>query len=721
MLSSPKVNPIGWDQGKLSVLPAVSANMVVLLIDGVSDPSLDPGTRPEWLSWWAQDAAAAWGPVLVSRTHVRALGQRMRACAEAGLDVAVRDRPMSDLALQDTGVLARVVGLGWQIAVDRVLERMNDLPDGQARALLVQALDHGVACRQAATTASLVQWAHDKGWAGQDIGVSPTTVGRAWRLWLTSPSLGHDAEDLDVLLDQVVALSSVRPQANSEVVLWKALFDDRNSLVTAQAIDAWCQRYPAAWTRMHERALVDETIPSGWLAACSHAWQEGVDCPLWQIALSSPALPAWLSRPGWGTDPQASPLASWWAHWIALEQGRLLPKAGHQCVDLPGHDVVSESLRAAGAIEPGSVRDIAMGSRSFAATLPRALCDPKWFKDRPQWVFNDPLTGSNPIFNSHNVSDFEHWCQVGFDPATVNKHGDMAFYLFLDRAMTRGKKNLAKQVAKWLDAGIAPAFGGFKGATSARVITRLESEDANFAWLIARLRDPAPQTPEETKDLARSASAPVVLNWVEELVASPAFSPVHAQALWSQLVYRDLEEDALVWGQVSRFIPMQEDANAPLWLGVWEDQDSLPSAIFNALEMISRSPAAQPTMHHHCWQEGSTVRRFAFAIDGASPSCATRLPPKDADATWWAHMLLRALARDHESEAPALQTATQMQGWIDAGLPLEGEVLDVMIQHAPLPHSEHAWSAHDAVAAAIEARRLENATPIPTHTTPRRF
>lgn len=715
----------GLDLSRLSVLPDASSHIIQLLLMGKLDPSLDPSTRPEWQQWWSQPQAQAWGPVLPMRSLVRSLGQRMRSYAEVGLDSVLRDRPMSDPPLNDIGVLGRLAGMGWGLGLSRALDRLAELPKEVALPMWTNAVAQAVDCNQEAAVIDLVQWASSKSWIGQEAGLSAQLVGRAWKLLLSSSS-SRSNDELDMILDQVVAISPVRPGTPAEVSLWKALFDDRHPDTVALAVNAWCKRYPSAWTRLHDKALVDDTIPNAWLVACEHALREGVDCALWKTALASPTLPAWLSRHGWSSDPQGSPLACWWVRWIDIVESRDPGKADPSLragqAPLPGSDLVSDSLRAAGAIEPGSQEDRQMGSRCFAAMVAPARSNPAWFADRPQWVYNDPATGSNPIFTATRYSEFDHWIQVGFDPSAINSRGDMAAYVFLGRAMVRSRKQLSKHVVDWFESGTVPAVGKAHGRVSAQVVCRLKSEDASFAWLRSRIKDATPLSPQETSALAAEASAPVVLAWIKALDQSSSLDGRHIWALWSELLYRDRAEDGLVWEEVEAIAPMQDVPDLPLWLGVWtQGPNRSPHEVAHALEQIPQNGLEMPTVNHACWKERDVAAKFAHTIAGLDRERSICVIPPDADVSWWASMLDRALSSVGDHGGALLTSSVQMQGWIYAGLPLEGRVLEVLQSHRASCHPDCTWSDLPAIVAPLQAQELSRGTPNTIHQSPRRF
>lgn len=683
------------DTARLWQLPGAGLGWLRLLMVGFKDPSFNPVEHEEWIAW--QRAPRRWGP-LFPRAAVRELPQEDRAWASLGLSPTLRVQPSRDPLLDDLGPLARACGVDWEAGVAALLACLALEPAETGLPIVSKAVLHAIACEAPASLCALVLFAHDAGWSGKDLGLSGADVARGWALLLGDE--GPLMED-DVALDRLLSISALRPGNEEEVSFWKTLVSQGKE-GSANALEAWVSRYPASWDRLHEQALLSPEVPGAWLVACRHAHRRGVETPLFQAALASATAPLWLNRLGWGPDPEGSPLAAWWSHWVDIEQERAAIDDDYR-VPIPGLDAVSMALRRAGAPEPGSAQDRSLGGKCFAALLPARHANPEWFASRPDWLYPHPRTRSTPLFQSRSWAEFEQWTRVGFDPRGVNSKGENAAACFL-ASCSGNPRRLPAQVRAALESGALPPVGQAVGQPMVARIARM-GEDALYAWLDARKIEGGPFSPEETYHLARRASAFIVRAWQVECLSRGQWSSEHGRALWISLAFRDTAEDADAWQEVMNDCPLQEHSTDPLWPSLLDAPESTED-IGAALLFLHSHGAALPSSGHPIWDREDVNAWMGEDVLSRAPATRRVLIPQDADDAWWLARLRVWL------QSEAHRTAQQIDQWIAAGLPMHGAIVELLAkQEKPEPFSLLPWWKNEAVSAALQAADLHQSAP----------
>lgn len=709
----------GFSYERLSKLDPLGRDMTLLLLMGNKNPSHDPRASTIWQQWWAQEQDVAWGGVLPKRTPMGQLNQVHRALMQVGLDISVRTRPSQDPLFLDTGLLCRLAGMNWPLGLEACLEKLGTLSSSRAKGIWKNAFVHSIECNNAFSSGRLVKWANQQGWGTEVALIDAEPLATAWLLWTRDPRNKKAVGVVDnILLDQSLTLSRVGSDLSEEKIFWSELVNSQKRPSAAEALSAWCARYPDSWDRMHALALTDNSIHNAWLLACQKAQKSGINCDLWKTATNSHTRNAWLRQLGWGEDERLSPLAAWWAFQASALKGED-ERSGWS----PGSDEVSSVLRQMGVVEPGSAEDVALGGKSFVFAVLHDRVNPSWFENNTHWARNDPIHNSNPIFESYSTSAVDKWIACGFSPSTINDEGETAIVSFISGRVTKNPKSLAVWLGEKFKEGSLPTTGRSKDGSLIEKLSLLRNEDVLLSFVRARLNHgQPPPTAQETQELALHCSAPVVHEWCSQLKANNLWSETMNHALWRGLPFRDPAEDHEIRADLVAQFPFSEDEENPLWIFCLSQSEQTSigldgmASILGALDQLGAIPMS---WNHEIWLD-PTIRCVWANLVTRSASVSD-LVPLNAPQQWWANNLDAWMSATDMYDGVIRRNASQMQRWLHCGLPLCAEVIEVLsrYRHAPEDRSTgdkyNPWWSEPSIQSALQHASLSSSTSQATH------
>jgi hypothetical protein len=701
----------------LARLDPLGRDVALLLLMGNRDPNLDPRDSAIWKQWWSQNQNVVWSGILPKRTPMGQLNQANRAYMQVGLDKFIRTRQSREPLFMDTGLLCRLSGMDWALGLEACLDELAKVPPARALHMWKNAFLHAIKHDKPQSSAQMVKWGCDQGWHGELI--DPEPLANAWLLWDAARSkIGKKPMAVafdDELLDQSLSLSHVRSSVEHEKVFWSTLVGDQARTHAANALSAWCSRYPASWDRMHELALNDRSVPNAWLLACQKAHEDGMECDVWKVASRSHTRDPWLRRLGWGEEERLSPLSAWWALQCSMMEEERRVMDGWS----PGCDKVSAALRNLGVVEPGSEEEIALGAKSFAFAVSHDKVDPAWFRDNPQWLKDDPIHNSNPIFTSQSTGAVEKWMSCGFSPFTVNSRGETALVSFISGRAARNAKSLSVWLGKKFEDGAIPTTGRCLEGSYIERLALLRNEEVMMSFVKARINPDQPEpAAQETQDLALYCSAPVVHEWCARLESDRKWSKPMNDALWRGLCFRDVSEDYEVRADLIKRYPFSESPQDPLWKFCLASPQQISNGshdIIAVLGSLDQLGASTMSWSDDIWQDPQVQDTWAELVlqDNSGPCIA----PPGAPPQWWADHMNAWLSRMDQDGDSLPRNASQMERWLHCGLPLVPEVVSVLQKHRAMPldqttgSKQNPWWEDPSIQAALQHASLSLTTP----------